>query len=156
MNNEAIDLKDVLATNDDEEEVSVPKYNSMNSMKDILEKVDSQIDNSYNKPWSKLNKSNKLVLLDKYIETINLKNNIKNNKQLKTLLHRSLNMGLLNKQSDVGYNMETNLIENITILEYDESTKQYSLKNNEVKVKTNKSKSKSNIDKILNRSKSNR
>jgi len=155
MNNEIIDLKDVLAVDKDEKE-EVPKYNSMNSMKDILKKVDSQIDNSYNKPWSKLNKSNKLVLLNKYIEKICIDNNIKNNKQLKMLLHNSLTMGLLNKQSAVDYNIEDNIIDNISIIEYDESTKVFSLKNNEVKVKTNKSKSKSNIDKILNRSKSNR
>jgi len=155
MNNEAIDLKDVLAVDKDEKKPS-PKYNSMNSMKDILEKVDSQIDNSYNKPWSKLNKSNKLVLLNKYIDSTCIDNNIKNNKQLKMLVHNSLTMGLLNKQSAVDYNIKDNIIDNISIIEYDESTKEFSLKNNTVKIKTNKSKSKSNIDKILNRSKSNR
>jgi len=154
MNKESIDLKDVLKT-DEIVEPEKPAYNSMNSMKDILDKVDSQIDNSYNKPWSKLNKSNKLQLLNKYAIIINTEKGIKNN-QLKLLLQHGLNLGILNKQSDIDYDMETNTINSINVLEYNEVTKKYKLNHTEVKVKTNKSKSKSNIDKILNKSKSNR
>ena len=63
---------------------------------------------------------------------------------------------MLNKQSVVDYDIKNNVIKNIKILIYNEDTNTYEIKvENNMKVQA-KPKSKSNIEKLLNKSKKNR
>ena len=63
---------------------------------------------------------------------------------------------MLNKQSIVDYDIKNNVIKNIKILLYEEDTSTYTIKvDNNMKVQS-KPKSKSNIEKLLNKSKKNR
>tara|TARA_B100001123_G_scaffold370833_1_gene433541 strand:+ start:41 stop:505 length:465 start_codon:yes stop_codon:yes gene_type:complete len=148
------DLKDILEQNNSEEE-SITKFNSLDSMKELLEAVDTNTNNSLNKSWSKLNKTNKLKLINNFIEIESKEKNIDKSK-LEKLLHTSFKNGLLNKQSIVDYDIINNVIKNIKILKYDKKTNIYEIKvENNMKVQS-KPKSKSNIDKLLNKSKKNR
>ena len=148
------DLRDILEQ--PIEEISSPtKFNSLDSMKDLLDVVDTNTNNSLNKSWSKLNKTDKLKLINKYIEVETNEKDIDKSK-LEKLLHTSFKNGLLNKQSIVDYDIKNNVINNIKILIYDEDTNTYQIKiENNMKVQS-KPKSKSNIDKLLNKSKKNR
>ena len=62
------DLRDVLDTSTEETEPSIKKFDSLNSMRDLFEAVDSNCHNSQNKSWTKLNKTDRLLLLNKFIE----------------------------------------------------------------------------------------
>ena len=148
------DLRDVL--DPPIEETSSPtKFNSIDSMKDLLDAVDTNTNNSLNKSWSKLNKTDKLKLINNYIEVETNEKDIDKSK-LEKILHTSFKNGLLNKQSIVDYDIKNNVIKNIKILIYDEDTNTYKIKiENNMKVQS-KPKSKSNIDKLLNKSKKNR
>ena len=148
------DLRDVLEK-PIEETSSPTKFNSLDSMKDLLEVVDTNTNNSLNKSWSKLNKTDKLKLINNYIEIETNEKDIDKSK-LEKLLHISFKNGLLNKQSIVDYDIKNNVIKNIKILLYDEDTSTYTIKvDNNMKVQT-KPKSKSNIEKLLNKSRKNR
>ena len=148
------DLRDVLETSI-EETSSPTKFNSLDSMKDLLAVVDTNTNNSLNKSWSKLNKTDKLKLINNFIEIEANKKDIDKSK-LEKLLHISFKNSLLNKQSVVEYDIKNNVIKNIKILKYDDETNTYEIKvENNMKVQS-KPKSKSNIEKILNKSKKNR
>ena len=148
------DLRDVLETSI-EETSSPTKFNSLDSMKDLLAVVDTNTNNSLNKSWSKLNKTDKLKLINNFIEIEANKKDIDKSK-LEKLLHISFKNSLLNKQSVVEYDIKNNVIKNIKILKYDDETNTYEIKvENNMKVQS-KPKSKSNIDKLLNKSKKNR
>ena len=148
------DLRDVLEK-PIEGTSSPTKFNSLDSMRDLLDAVDTNTNNSLNKSWSKLNKTDKLKLINNYIEVETSEKNI-NKSKLEKLLHTSFKNGLLNKQSVVEYDVNKNVINNIKILSYDEDTNTYKIKiDNNMKVQS-KPKSKSNIDKLLNKSKKNR
>ena len=148
------DLRDVLEK-PIEETSSPTKFNSLDSMKDLLDVVDTNTNNSLNKSWSKLNKTDKLKLINNFIETEANKKDIDKSK-LEKLLRTSFKNSLLNKQSVVEYDIENNVIKNIKILKYDDETNTYEIKvENNMKVQS-KPKSKYNIEKLLNKSKKNR
>ena len=148
------DLRDVL----EQPSVDPPipkKFNSLDSMRELLDAVDTNTNNSLNKSWSKLSKTDKLKLINKFIEIETSEKNIDKSK-LEKILHTSFKNNLLNKQSVVDYDIKNNVIKNIKILIYDEDTNTYEIKvENNMKVQS-KPKSKSNIDKLLNKSKKNR
>lgn len=149
------DLRDVLDTSTEETEPSIKKFDSLNSMRDLFEAVDSNCHNSQNKSWTKLNKTDRLLLLNKFIEKES-KEKQSNKTQLEKVIHSAFNRGMLNKQSVIEYDIVNNSIISIKCLQYDESKNNYEIKkNNNIKVQS-KPKSKSNIDKILNKSKKNR
>lgn len=151
------DLKDVLDQPSDviDKSDESNKFNSLDSMKDLLETIDTNSNNSLNKTWSKLNKTDKLKLINNFIESEYIEKNIDKSK-LEKILHSSFKNNLLNKQSVVDYDMKNNIIKNIKILHYNTELNAYHIKiDSNIKVQT-KPKSKSNIDKLLNKSKKNR
>jgi len=156
------DLKEILSTDNINKLVKSPvkkQYNSLDSMADLLNMVDDECSNIENKPWSKIDKVNKGTIIKKFIDEYIIKNELSDDlaKQFKSLLIKSFNNNLLNKQSDVKYNIKTQQIEKIIILNLNEDTNNYEIviKGNKVKV-TPKTKSMTNIDRVLNRSKKNR
>lgn len=155
------DLKNVLSKSDDKSSNSKQKteYVPSSNMTDILNMMDIESKNIVNKSWSKINRSNKITLLENFveneIETKSLDEKTGNN--LKKLLIQSLNSNLLNKQSDVVYDSLQNTIIEIKSLKYDSDTNSYSLVSEKKDVKVNtKTRSKTNIDKLLNNSKKRR
>jgi len=156
----ADDLKNILSNKVEvTEEQTKKSYEPSQGMKDIMQMVENERSTVINKSWSKIDRSNKLVLLENFIEREIEDKSLdeKESKILKILLTKALNSNLLNKQSDIKYDSVQNIILEITILKYNTETKTYEIvtKNNNVKV-TPKTRSKTNIDKLLNNSKKRR
>lgn len=135
------------------------KYVPSENMKHLMQMMDDESKDIVNKSWSKINRSNKLILLEEFVEReiIDKELNENQGKNLKILLTKTLNSNLLNKQSDIKYDSVKNTILEITILKYNVDTETYEIvtKKNSVKVNT-KPRSKTNIDKLLNNSKKRR
>ena len=154
------DLKNVLCKKvEDEEPKPKVEYKPSDNMQDLLSMMDNESKSINNKSWSKINRSNKITLLEDFITQELIEKNLdeKQSKTLNALLIKSLNNNLLNKQSDIIYDSLQNIIIEIKTLKFDEETLTYSLmtKKNDVKVNT-KTRSKTNIDKLLNNSKKRR
>ena len=135
------------------------KYVPSDDMKNLMQMIDDESKDIVNKSWSKINRSTKSQLLENYIEKEIEDKELdeKQGKSLKVLLTKALNSNLLNKQSDIKYDNVQNTILEICILKYDVGTKKYEIvtKDNKVKV-VPKTRSKTNIDKLLNNSKKKR
>tara|TARA_B110000971_G_C19699452_1_gene359146 strand:+ start:193 stop:579 length:387 start_codon:yes stop_codon:yes gene_type:complete len=125
-------------------------------MEDIFQEMDKERDDRFKRVWSKLDKgskSNRILLFIKLKKT-ELELNDSQEKQFKALLYQLCESGALNKTSEIDYCSETYQILNIKNLEYDEDNKKFNFK--KVEKKKSVSKSKTNIEKHLNRSKTNK
>ena len=126
-------------------------------MQDIIDAVEKEKDNRFQKSWVKLDKGSKLNRLTRFIEneTANKNLNEDGEKKLKKLLFHFCENGSLNKVNDVEYRDETYEIISIKNLIYDENKKSYSFKLPKKVVKPT-AKSKSKIDRHFSRSKDNK
>tara|TARA_Y100001970_G_scaffold283842_1_gene399948 strand:+ start:1941 stop:2324 length:384 start_codon:yes stop_codon:yes gene_type:complete len=126
-------------------------------MQDIIDAVEKEKDNRFQKSWVKLDKGSKLNRLTHFIEneTANKNLNEEGEKKLKKLLFHFCENGSLNKVNDVEYCDETYEIISIKNLIYDENKKSYSFKLPKKVVKPT-AKSKSKIDRHFSRSKDNK
>ena len=126
-------------------------------MDDLLKKLESEKENRFKKPWSKLEKGNKLNRLNLYIEDEIKEKELDEDisKKLKKLLHTIFEKGILSKSSEIEYCNETFKIISIKNLVYNEDKNEYNF-NLPKKVVKPTSKSKSKIDRHFSRSKENR
>ena len=126
-------------------------------MQDIINAVEKEKDNRFQKSWTKLDKGSKLnrltLFIEKECEDKDLSEDGK--KKLKKLLFHVCENGSLNKVNDVEYSDETYEIVSIKNLIYDEDKKTYSF-NLPKKVVKPTAKSKSKIDRHFSRSKENK
>jgi len=122
-------------------------------MEDIFQEMDKETGERFDKSWSKLDKGSKLNRILLFVKLKKSEEQLNDNqeKQLKTLLYQLCESGALNKSSEVEYCNETCQIKNIKNLEFYEDTRKYTFK--KIEKKKNISKSKTNIEKHLNRSK---
>jgi len=120
----------------------------------LINAIDKEKNDRFNKSWSKLDKGSKLNRIIIFIQEEKDKNELNENqaKQLKKLLFLLCDNGSLNKTGDVEYCDQKNNILNIKNLIYDEDTKKYEFKMPIKQIKSS-SKSKSNIDRHFSRSK---
>jgi hypothetical protein len=152
------DLKNILTKDikGDKSNKQKINYKPSDDMQNLLSLIDDESKNIINKSWSKINRSNKIILLENFVE-LQIENNDLDEKTsiyLKKLLIQSLNSNLLNKQSDIVYDSLQNTIVEIKSLKYNTETKTYSIVSDKNNVKMNtKPRSKTNIDKLLNNSK---
>lgn len=157
LNNQkqSVDLKKILNGNNSEEEKrEKPKYVLSDRMQSMMDMVDEERKSLESLPWSKLNKSKRSKLLDDFILYYSVENELDEIKtqQLKKLLHKSLSNNLLNKQSDINYNIKEKKINKISSLIYNESKKRFEIKIKETNSRVS-TKSKTNIDRLANQSK---
>ena len=126
-------------------------------MDDIFQEIEKEKEDRFKKSWSKLDKGSKLNRISLFIKIQKAELELDDllEKQLKVLLHNLCVSGALNKISEIDYCDETFQILKIKNLEFDESTQKFRFKKIEKK-KINVSKSKTNIEKHLNRSKTNK
>ena len=126
-------------------------------MQDIINAVEKEKDNRFQKSWTKLDKGSKLnrlsLFIEKECEDKNLNEDGK--KKLKKLLFHVCENGSLNKVNDVEYSDETYEIISIKNLIYDGDKKSHSF-NLPKKVVKPTAKSKSKIDRHFSRSKENK
>ena len=161
--NQSNDLKNILSkeviVDGKEKEKVEQKYDPSQDMKDLMEMVDSERVNITNKTWSRIEKSTRLQLLNEYIDNYILEKSLEyeSAKQFKTIIIKAFQSNLLNKQSDIKYDIENSNIIDITIIKFNKEKNLFELKTRDNKVKiTPKTKSKTNIDKLLNNSKKRR
>lgn len=124
-------------------------------MNDLLKKLEEEKELRFKKPWTKLEKGNKLNRLNLYIEQETKELSEDTSKKLKKLLHTIFEKGILSKSSEVEYCTETCKIISIKNLVYDEDKKEYNF-NLPKKVVKPTTKSKSKIDRHFSRSKENK
>ena len=139
-----IQLKDIerrSKTNHDQNNISETEINKL---------IDIEKEKIYNQSWNKLDHGSKINRLKKYSlilkEDYNLNDNELNKLNKSFILY--CNKNKLNKNSDVIYDIADAEISNIKILEFNEESRVFSLKINEVKLKP-KNKSKTNIERFL-------
>ena len=161
--NQSNDLKNILSkeviVEEKQEQKVEQKYDPSQDMKDLMEMVDSERVNITNKTWSRIEKSTRLQLLNEYIDNYILEKSLEyeSAKQFKTIIIKAFQSNLLNKQSDIKYDIENSNIIDITIIKFNKEKNLFELKTRDNKVKiTPKTKSKTNIDKLLNNSKKRR
>ena len=120
----------------------------------LLEGIDKEREDRFKNTWVKLDKGSKLNRIHLFIKKEKLDKNLddKKEKKLKIIIMNLFNSGSLNKSSNVEYCQETYQIINIKNLIYDEDTEKYEVLS-QSKKKTEKGKSKSNIERHFNRSK---
>lgn len=155
--NRSNDLKNILNT---------PKKDITNNEKDnnitddycsnIMRILDNQ--QNKNKAWSKLDKNTKSILLNEYLEKFKINNSLNDEefKQLHNILIKGLHNNLLNKQSDVIYNKDTEEIEIINSLVFNTEKNIYEIISKDKGTRVT-NKTKTNINRLINskRSKSN-
>ena len=126
-------------------------------MQSIIDAVEKEKDNRFQKSWTKLDKGSKLNRLTLFIESevVDKELSEDSQKKLKKLLFHVCENGSLNKVNDVEYSEETYEIVSIKNLIYDENKKSYSF-NLPKKVVKPTAKSKSKIDRHFSRSKENK
>jgi len=126
-------------------------------MNELFEKLESEKEERFKKPWSKLDKGNKLNRLNLYIENEILEKELdeETSKKLSKLLINIFNKGILSKSSEIEYCTESSKIISIKNLIYDEKNKNYNFNLPKKTVKP-VTKSKSKIDRHFSRSKENK
>ena len=126
-------------------------------MDELLNAVEKEKNNRFQKQWTKLDKGTKLNRITLFIEEQSKINELDEDeiKLLKKLLFRLCQNGSFNKSGEIDYSEETYQIINIKNLKYDKNKKKYSLDLPKKTIKPS-SKSKSNIDRHFSRSKDNK
>ena len=107
-------------------------------------------DNRFKFPWNKLEKGPKLNRLLLFIEKQKNENDLNDDqyKKLKSILFKACDDNLLNKITQVDYDLDTMKILSIKNLEYNSETKQYKLRTTTGKQRS-VSKSKSQLDRLM-------
>jgi hypothetical protein len=156
-----MDLKNILGSNNTEENITVHKKSSFSHVKksnttnysnkkEIDNLLEQEKQNLYYKSWNKLDNSTKNNLFKNFVSSEKNKNNLD---EKETLLLTNLlikNIKNLTKVSDVDYDKNECKIIKINNLIFNESDKTYSLNIIEKKSKSNVSnKSKSRLDKFI-------
>jgi len=122
-------------------------------MEDLLNKLEEEKENRFLKPWSKLEKGNKLNRLNFFIDEKDI--SVEDGVKLKKLLNNLFKKGMFSKSSDIDYCTKTAKIITIKNLNYDEEKKEYTF-NLPKKIVKPINKSKSKVDRHFSRSKENK
>ena len=115
--------------------------NKKKTTKHTLNSILDKKEDIQNEPWCKLNKTNKLAKLEKFVEEYKSKNdiNIEEEELLVTFLKDCLDKKKLQRIKDVTYDKAYGIIKDIPGLIYIKSKKHFTLKNNDKRVSTLKS-----------------
>ena len=126
-------------------------------MDELLNAVEKERNNRFQRLWTKLDKGSKLDRLKLFIVEQSEVNELNKGetKKLKKLLIHLYENGSLNKSGDVEYSDETYHILSIKNLKYNKEKKTYSFDLPKKTIKPT-TKSKSNIDRHFSRSKDNK
>ena len=136
--------------NGEDEEGIPPSIPTLDSVYEETEVVKEDPNKRFMKPWNKLEKGMKLNRIIQFVETETDEKelSVDQSKELKNILFRACDSGLLNKLTEVNYNEEEACIISFKSLEFNEETNKYKIKTVSSKHRPN-TKSKSNIDRLL-------
>ena len=137
-------------------QTTINNNNNSKNITDIRHNITSKdklvINNNerFQMPWNKLEKGTKMNRLLIFIDSEKNNNNLSNEqtKKLKNLLFKACDDNMLNKITDVKYDIDSMIIESIKILEFNEETKQYKIRRTIGKQRSI-SKSKSQLDRLM-------
>lgn len=117
--------------------VDLKKKTTKHTLNSILDKKED----IQNEPWCKLNKTNKLTKLEKFVEEYKSKNDINKEEEelLVAFLKDCLDKKKLQRIKDVTYDKASGIIIDIPGLFYIKYKKHFTLKNNDKRVSTLKS-----------------
>jgi len=103
--------------------------------------LESEYKASKTEPWSKLNKTIKIVKINSYIETLVDENNLSGEEisELKEYMLNCLDKKKLQHVKDVVYDKTTGSIKNIPCLVFNKTSRKFTLKRSEKRVSTLKS-----------------
>ena len=112
--------------------------NTMGNMEDFLEK---EKELNKNQPWSKLDKTLKIIKLSEFVDEYIKKNKmtVKESKDMKQFLKDGLERKKLQRVKDVGYDKGIGIIRSIPALSYNKTTRKFTLRNLDKKISTLKS-----------------
>ena len=115
--------------------------NKKKTTKHTLNSILDKKEDIQNEPWCKLNKTNKLAKLQKYVEEYKSKHNIDSEEEelLMTFLKDCLDKKKLQRIKDVSYDKSSGIIKDIPGLYYIKSKKHFTLKNSDKRISTLKS-----------------
>ena len=141
-------IQDNIQDNGEDEEGVPPP--TLDSVYEETEVVKEDPNKRFMKPWNKLEKGMKLNRIIQFVETETAEKelSVDQSKELKNILFRACDSGLLNKLTEVNYNEEEACIISFKSLEFNEETNKYKIKTVSSKHRPN-TKSKSNIDRLL-------
>lgn len=124
-------------------------------MEELFQKIDQEKQNRFKKQWAKLDKGSRLNRLLLFVKMqkaeLNLSEQVENN--LRTLLLQLHNSNILNKTSEIEYDIETSMIIKINYLSFEEDSKKYVYVKQEKKLNKKNPSQNSNIERHFNRSK---
>ncbi len=125
-------------------------YESTPNTENIEIFLRNEKESNKNKPWSKLSKAIKLKKISQYVITYSeeKKLNEEQTKELKSYLLKCLERKKLQRQKDVIYDIETNIIKSITSLIFNKTTNKFTLKRNDKRTSTLKSLAPKKIKKL--------
>lgn len=115
------------------------------NIRDNISKLDMLLERecTMNKaePWSKLDKTVKLNKLNDYVTSLTKEHklNIVEIKTIKKELHNALDKKQLQRVKDVSYDKETGKINNIPNLQFNKTTRKFTMKRSEKQISTLKS-----------------
>ncbi len=156
-----MDLKNILSSNSNDDNVTVHKKSSFSHVKksnttnysnknEIDNLLEQEKQNLYYKSWNKIDNSTKNNLFKDFVSNEKIKNNLDEKQSLLLTNLLVKNIKKLNKSSEVEYNQEECKIITIHNLIYNDSDKSYLLNIIEKKPKSsNSNKSKSRLDKFI-------
>ena len=156
-----MDLKNILSSNNNDDNVTVHKKSSFSHVKksnttnysnknEIDNLLEQEKQNLYYKSWNKIDNSTKNNLFKDFVSNEKIKNNLDEKQSLLLTNLLVKNIKKLNKSSEVEYNQEECKIITIHNLIYNDSDKSYLLNIIEKKPKSsNSNKSKSRLDKFI-------
>jgi len=110
------------------------------NIKNIEDFLDKEKKEQKTKPWNKLGKSSKTVIIKKFINDYSEKNNLseKNVEKLSKFLSTCIERKKLQKVKDINYNKTTGLIVNIPNLYFNPKNEKFILKKSDKRVSTSK------------------
>lgn len=115
-----------------------PEVDNINNMDNIL---CAERELNIKEPWSKLDKTSKILKIKNYVNNIIDKDNNHTENEKSILINyliNSIDKKRLHKVKDVIYNIDTGNIENIPDLIFNETTRRFTLKRNDKRQSTTK------------------
>lgn len=121
------------------------KYNNIflnnNETKSIETILDKEIKSNVSEPWTKLNKTIKLIKINEFVETLINENNLSSEEveNLKKYMLNCLDKKKLLCVKDVNYDKSTGKIKSIPCLVFNKGLRKFTLKRSDKRVSTLKS-----------------
>ena len=125
-------------------------------MEELLKKIDKEKENRFKKQWTKLDRGSKLDRLLLFVKMEKIEKTLSDNSenQLKSLLIQIHSSNLLNKSSEIDYDIDNSKIIQVHNLSFDEEQDKYIFNKPDKKIKKNTSQTNtSNLERHFNRSK---